>query len=130
MYQILIGLSPYYAVVDGETELMNISLIEYLVLSSFSENGINYKLISNVNDYKYIALLRGKDLSDSEYTKKVEDRYLYKDRIDASIQMAYMCVKSGIKKDNIYRITNETITPEVYNKLSDLFNEEFPEKLI
>ena len=55
---------------------------------------------------------------------------VFKDEIDARIQMAFMAAKHGVKKSIIEKTTNGFVSVLAYDKLVDIFHEDFPEKFI
>lgn len=56
--------------------------------------------------------------------------YVYKDEIDAKIQLAYVCSKFLIEPEQVYEATEGYLTPQAYKKLVSMFYEDFPEKYI
>jgi len=57
-------------------------------------------------------------------------KFLFDDRIDATIQLAYVCSKYMISVEDVYIVTNGLLSPTTYNELLQKFYEDFPEKYI
>jgi len=60
----------------------------------------------------------------------VEKTELFKDVIDAGIQMAFIAAKADIKSKDILEATNGNITEYGYKKLQEIFYDDYPEKFI
>lgn len=130
MYTTLIGLQPYYVSSSAGVELANISLVYYIVLDNIVEDDIEYVYVVKEEDFKYVCILNKNEIRNHQCVKKYKRKNLYTDKIDASIQMTFVCVKSAVSINEVQRVTNNTITASTYLELYNLFETEFPEKLI
>lgn len=98
------------------------------------KNKDNKTAVIPVDEYSKVILAHHSNQSIDKLIESGASLYdtthLYKDDIDAKIQVAYIAMKSGVKMSEIEKITENTITSNQYKLLSEEFLKEFPEKLI
>jgi len=62
--------------------------------------------------------------------KLVENGHLFRDTIDAGIQMAFIASIADIKASQIFEATRGIVTESGYLQLQELFYQDYPEKFI
>jgi len=85
-------------------------------------NWRNIALIPINEDNLYDLIEKGAELKNSNY--------VFDNKIDAKIQLAFTASKYNVKISDIYEISNGILPTSAYEKLLDLFYDEFPEKFI
>ena len=91
-------------------------------------------LVIEPNKRKNIALTYVSDNNLTELLKLgaelIDKQFVFNDKIDAKIQMAFVCAKHMIEQKDVYRATEGQLTPEGYGQLVEVFYKDFPEKFI
>jgi len=60
----------------------------------------------------------------------IESEHLFRDTIDAGIQMAFIASRADIKASQIFEATRGIVTESGYLQLQELFYQDYPEKFI
>ena len=60
----------------------------------------------------------------------IETIHLFRDNIDAGIQMAFIASRADIKASQIFEATRGIVTKSGYLQLQELFYQDYPEKFI
>ena len=60
----------------------------------------------------------------------IESSLLFRDKIDASIQMAFIASRADIKASQIFEATRGRVTESGYLQLQEIFYNDYPEKFI
>ena len=96
--------------------------------------GVSQILVIEPNKWKSIALTYVSKNNLSELLKLgaelIDKPKVFKDEIDAKIQLAYVCAKHLIEQDDVYRVTEGQMSPISYGQLVEHMYKHFPEKFV
>ena len=91
-------------------------------------------LVITPKNWKNIALIA---ISESKLPDLIgkgaelkNSKYIFDNLVDAKIQLAFIASKYNVSVFDIYELSRGILTPDAYEKLLDLFYNEFPEKFI
>lgn len=122
---------------ESNYSIESIEIREVMVLLDFVDTERQNKKMSvfiEPQNWKNVALVTVSK-NNLEQLKRhgatiIESQLLYNDKIDATLQAAFICSKYLIEVKDIKRITNGVIEEETYKLLLNTFYEDFPEKYI
>lgn len=112
-----------------------LSVDKVLELKRYKEGDDEKSIFCRVQYYPEFALdntksMKPESLLSRKYAYKTFSSMMYKDKLDAKIQVAYIFAKARIKASEVNSISNGFISSSEFLKLYDYFEEEFPEKII
>ena len=91
-------------------------------------------MVIDQRKYANIALVNVHEKSMDELKRNgaqlLDSAHVYKDEIDAGIQLAYVCSKFMVEPTDVYEATNGHLNSGSYKQLLKLFYNDYPEKYI
>ena len=91
-------------------------------------------MVIDQSKYANIALVSVHEKSMDELKRNgaelLNSEHVFKDEIDAKIQLAYVCSKFLVEPENVYEATEGLLNTGSYKQLLRIFYDDFPEKYI
>jgi len=119
---------------DKDDKIFDIEILTMFELFTFEEDNILKSVVIEPYKWKNIALvpLSKNNISSLKRggAEIIKSSLLFDKRIDAKLQMAFVCSKYLIPVSDIYCSTDGEINEKQYKDLLKYFYDEFPEKFI